>query len=94
MSGNLKMTKQDVDHFYSEIDAILDVANSDLSSFEKINLRVLTDYNCSASKKLKRLKETNDEGFAKRKKCIEEGVENLKSARKMLEEYANELELN
>ena len=43
MSDTIKMTREDVEHFLSEMNQILDVAESDLAAFEKITSRVLTD---------------------------------------------------
>lgn len=93
MADTLKMTKEDVEHFLSEMNQILEVAESDLAAFEKINDRVLTEQNCAASRKIKSLKETNNEGYTKRKNCIADGIENLKAARKLLMEYAEAIDL-
>ena len=93
MSDTIKMTREDVEHFLSEMNQILDVAESDLAAFEKITSRVLTDRNCSAANKLKKLKEVNDEGHSKRKSKIAEGIENLKEAKKFLQEYVEAIEL-
>jgi len=93
MADTLKMTREDVEHFLSEMNQILDVAESDLAAFEKINDRVLTEQNCSASRKIKSLKDTNNEAYSKRKSCIADGIENLKEAKRMLTEYAEAVDL-
>ena len=93
MADTLKMTREDVEHFLSEMNQILDVAESDLAAFEKINDRVLTEQNCSSSRKIKSLKDTNNEAYSKRKNCIADGIENLKEAKRMLTEYAEAVDL-
>lgn len=94
MSETIKITREFVEKQLKKMDEIIDVAETDLMAFENINDLVLTDVNCAASKKLKALKDTNEDAFKDRKKCISEAIENLRKAKKSLLEYINEIGLN
>ena len=94
MNDTIKMTKEFVEEKLSIMKEIIEVAEDDLRSFENINDRVLTDGNCAASRSLKNLKDTNEQALNRRKTCISEAVENLKTACAKLLEYAEAVGLN
>lgn len=94
MPETIKMTKEMVDENLKKVNTLIEVAQHDIKSFEEVNKLVLTDENCAASKVLKKFSDNNDEQTKYRKGVITECIDCLKTAKKELQNYVDEMELN
>lgn len=88
MGNVIKLDKTGVNEALSKIKMMIDVSEDDLKAFENVGKAFLTDQNTSASKRLKRLAETNDEKAKGRKATIENAVANLRTAYAALTRYS------
>jgi len=87
MSNVIKLDKQTVTDALTRIQKMIEVSEDDLNAFEKVAKELLTDQNTSSSTRLKNLAETNDEKAKGRKRCIENAVANLRTAKTALTKF-------